>query len=131
MAVTDLYIVCYLLDATRGAKNPLPWRAVEEGEYSAEINGVRLLLCQNQSVGWSGLRLTFTHGEDVICIDEPQYSTLLSRRYASEDHRCLAEALRELGLAVTRQCLARRTRAWTLRESIRESLYNLVIFGGR
>jgi hypothetical protein len=131
VAVTDLYIVDYLLDATRGAKNPLSWRAVDEGGYSSEINGVSLKLCQDLSLGWSGLRLTFTHGEDVICIDEPKYSTLISRKYASEDDRCLADALRELGRAVTNQCHARRTRAWTLRESIRESLFNLVIFGGR
>jgi hypothetical protein len=129
MAVTDLYVARYLLDSTQAKREPLPWQPAEGGGYAAEIHGVRLGLFHSHSMGWSGLCLSFTRGDDVTYIEEPRITGIFGRTYENEDERQLAEALRELWQAVSRQHHDRKTRAWRLRQSIREALYQQVLFG--
>lgn len=129
MAVTDLYVAKYLLDSTQGLRAPLSWQSGEGGGYAAEIHGVRLGLFHSHSMGWSGLCLSFTRGDDVIHIEEPRTAGIFGRNYESEDDRQLADALQELWQAVARQYCDRKTQAWRLRQSIRETLYQQVLFG--
>jgi len=129
MPVTDLYIVGYLLEATRGTHDPLNWHADGGGGYSTQINGVRIELFHAQAMGWSGHMLRFTRGENNIHIEEPRPFSIFGRKYRNEDDRRLAETIQELGAAVLHQCHTRRARAWRLRDSIRESMYRRVLFG--
>ena len=129
MAVSDLYIVQYLLQATLGAADPLIWQMDEAGSYMALINGVTLALFQSHTMGWSGLCLRFTKGEDVIYVEEPRFSSLFRRVYKDDDEKRLAEAMRTLERAVAKQSHQRKERAWRLKDSVRESLYRLVLFG--
>jgi hypothetical protein len=130
MPITDLYLVQYLLDATCGLSEPLQWSADEAGAYLALVHGVRLMLGHSHTIGWTGLYLSLTRGEEVVYVEEPRFQGLFGRKYRDEDDRRLAESIRALASAVTEQCRARRLKAWTQRDSNRQSIYQLVVFGG-
>jgi hypothetical protein len=129
MAVTDLYVVQFLLQATQASEDAVPWQTAEVGGYWAEVNGVRLALSESHWKGGSGLCLTFTRGADIACIEEPRTASLFGRRYNTEDERRLAETLIELGRAICVQHRARQVHARESREQTREALYRLVLFG--
>lgn len=129
MAVTDLYVVQFLLQATQASEDAIPWQTSEVGGYWAEVNGVRLTLSENHWKGGSGLCLTFARGADTVRIEEPQTVSLFGRKYNSEDERRLAETLTELGRAICIQNRARQVHAHESREQTREALYRLVLFG--
>lgn len=128
MAVSDLYVAQYLLEATQAVESPLAWLADEAGSYSTHLNGVKLSLFHARTLGWTGLCLSLSRGEEVTRIDEPRPVALFGRKFRTDDEKRLSEAMQELDRAVAGQCQARRKRAWTLRESIRESLYRQILF---
>jgi hypothetical protein len=129
MAVTDEYVVQFLLNATQASGEGIAWQPGEAGGYGAEVNGVRITLFQAHSMGWSGLCISLMRGADVAQIEEPRPASMFGRKYGSEDERQLAATMQELGGAISRQCHAREARAWQLREKIRETLYRQVLFG--
>jgi len=129
MAVTDLYVVQYLIDGTRFQANPLVWKSDPSGGYQCDLNGVRVTLDHNQSMGWTGLYLRFRCDDHDAFIEEPQRTALFARKYRNEDQRRLAEAMQTLQKAITAQIHARKEQAWSLRDSIRQSLYRRVLFG--
>jgi hypothetical protein len=128
MAVSDLYVAQFLLDATQTSQAPLEWQADEGGSYCAHLNGVRLNLFHSRTMGWSGLCLSFSRGDEVAYIEEPRPVALFGRKFRSDDEERLADALKELARSVSTQCHARKLRAWDLRDSIRESLYRRILF---
>jgi len=130
MAITDLYLVQYLLDATSGMQDPLVWSLDDAGAYLALVHGVRLMLAHSHTMGWSGLFLSLTQGEEVVYVEEPRFHGLFARKYRDEDDRRLAECMQALATAVAQQCSARRLKLWTQRDSNRQSLYQRVLFGG-
>jgi hypothetical protein len=129
MAVTDEYVVQFLLNATQASGEGIAWQPGEAGSYAAEVNGVRIALFSTHSTGGSGLCISLMRGADSAQIEEPYPASMFGRKYGSEDERRLAEAMQELGRAISRQCHARQARAWQLREKIRETLYRQVLFG--
>jgi hypothetical protein len=129
MAVTDQYVVQFLLQATQASEDAIPWQMTESGGYWAEVNSVRLALSHSYTKGWSGLCLSFVRGADAAYIEEPRPSSIFGRSYRSEEERRLAETLHELGSAICIQCHARQVNAWQSREQTRETLYHLVLFG--
>jgi hypothetical protein len=132
MAVSDLYVVQYLLDSTRPANNPLTWQQDDSGAWHAEVNGVSLTLFHTHTMGWSGLCLSFKGVEDAVAyIEEPRPSSFFGRHYRHSDDLRLAESIQALADAVSSQCVQRKTRAWDLRDSLREALYRRVLFGGQ
>ncbi|MBN9662740.1 MAG: hypothetical protein J0H49_31365 [Acidobacteria bacterium] len=128
MAVSDLYVAQFLLDATQAAQPPLEWQLEDGGVYSAHLNGVRLSLFHARTMGWSGLCLSFSRGDEVAHIEEPRPVALFGRKFRNEDEERLAGALKELARAISSQCHLRKMRAWDLRDSIRESLYRRILF---
>ncbi|MGJ5815401.1 hypothetical protein [Paludibaculum fermentans] len=128
MAVSDLYVAQFLLDATQTPQAPLEWLVEEGGSFSAHINGVRLSLFHSRTMGWSGLCLSFSRGDEVAYIEEPRPVALFGRKFRNDDDQRLAAALKDLYQSVSSQCHARRLRAWDLRDSIRESLYRRILF---
>ena len=129
MAVTDLYVAQHLLSATVEDGEPLRWVANGSGAYRTTAHGVDLELFHTHTMGWSGLCLSFKNGDNIAYIEEPKPSSFFGRNYRNEEDMHLAEAIQALADAVAAQCGARRTRAWDLRDSMRESLYRQVLFG--
>ena len=129
MAITDLYLVQFLLDATCGSRAPLLWSLDDAGAYLALIHGVQVMLAHSHTMGWSGIFLSVTRGEEVVYVEEPRFQGLFGRKYRDEDDRRLAECLRALAEAVAQQCSARRLKAWNQRDANRQSLYQRVLFG--
>jgi hypothetical protein len=130
MAVTDLYVAQFLLDATSAGLDSLVWQLEDSGIYWVIVNGVRIALFHSHTMGWSGLCLSFKRGDQTTEIEEPRYASVFGRRYRDEDDRTLAETLRALASAVSSQYATRRAFAVTQREPIRESLFRRVLFGG-
>ncbi len=128
MAVSDLYVAQFLLDATQTAHAPLEWQVEEGGSFFAHLNGVRLSLFHSRTMGWSGLCLSFSRGDEVAYIEEPRPVALFGRKFRNEDDQRLSVALKDLSRSVSAQCHARKLRAWDLRDSIRESLYRRILF---
>ncbi|WP_321473005.1 hypothetical protein [uncultured Paludibaculum sp.] len=128
MAVSDLYVAQYLLDATQAAESPLVWQAEDGGSFSTHLNGVKLSLFHARTLGWSGLCLSLSRGEEVTYVEEPRPVALFGRKFRTDDDERLSAVIQHLAHAVSRQCQARKLRAWTLRDSIRESLYRRILF---
>lgn len=128
MPLSDLYVAQYLLDATLRAEGPLEWQAEESGGYRTHVNGVRLSLFHARTVGWTGLCLQFSRGDEVALVEEPRPVALFGRRFRDDDDQRLSEAMQRLARVVAEQCRKRRMRAWDLRESIRENLFRRVLF---
>ena len=129
MGVSDLYVARYVLEATGNRQSPLPWQAERGGAYTSEMNGVRLSLFRARTLGWSGICLGFSSGDETTCIEEPHGFGLFGRRYRNDDERGLADTLNALARAVASQCYERQVRAHDLRETIRDGLYHRVLFG--
>ncbi|MGC4049779.1 MAG: hypothetical protein QM757_09730 [Paludibaculum sp.] len=128
MAVSELYIAQFLLEATQASDGPLQWHLLDGGSYCTQLNGVRLTLFHSRSMGWSGICLSFSQGDEVTYIEEPHPVTLFSRKFSSDDDMHLSDTLNGLARAVSSQCNARKVKAWGLRDSIRESLFRRVLF---
>lgn len=128
MAVSDLYVAQFLVEATQAADGALEWQVDDAGSYYTHLNGVRLSLFHSRTMGWSGLCLSFTRDAEVAYIEEPRPVALFSRKFRSDEDLCLSDALKDLARAVSSQCHARKIRAWNLRDSIRESLYRRILF---
>ncbi|GEM_PF-6046405 len=131
MAVSEVYLIRFLVQATEDAQDALQWRSGESSEFRAEVNGVRLGLFHVHSVDGSHLCLRLSNGEDRTFIEEPRSVSIFGGRYRTEEERSLAESMQALAECVARQCAHRNTRAWDLRDSIREGLYRQVLFGTR
>ena len=128
MAITDQYVVQYLLGETLAPEGSLRW-SPKSNSYSVELNGVRIELFESQTRGWSGVCLGLHRDDQVAYIEEPRSSSIFGRRHENPDDHSLAELLRALYAAAAGQCSARQTRAWQDRDSNREQLYRLVLFG--
>jgi len=128
MAVTELCLIRFLMQSTEDAQNTLHWRGGKSSEFRAELNGVRLGLFHVHSLDGSRLCLRLTNGDDRTYIEEPRRVSQ-GGRYRTEEERSLAESMQALADCVARQCADRSTRAWDLRDSIREAIYRRVLFG--
>lgn len=131
MAVSDLYVVQYLLDATRPGLSPLCWRQDGAGAWRATLNEVQISLFHTHTMGWSGLCLGLHGAEDAATyIQEPRPVSFFGRQYRCDDDLLLADSLHALSAAVSAQCAERQARALDSRDSIREVLFRRVVFGG-
>lgn len=128
MAVSDLYIAQFLLEATQTSDSPLQWQLGDGGSYCTHLNGVRVSLFHSRSMGWSGICVSFSQGDEVTYIEEPHPIALFARKFNSDDDMRLSDTLNDLSRAVSSQCNARKVKAWGLRDSIRESLFRRVLF---
>lgn len=129
MAVSDLNLIRHLLQATQGAPEPLRWRRRGPGEFHATLNGVRLSLSLMQSESGFLRCLSLSNGAEKTRIEEPPNEAPFGSKYRGEEDQLLAESLQLLMESVAEQCAPKRSSAWDLRDSIREALFNRVLFG--
>ena len=129
MPVSDLNLVRHLVQATGDGQAPLRWRRRGPAEFRAHLNGVRLSLSHMQSREGSLLCLCLSNGGERTRIEEPRNEALFGARYHSEEDRLLAESLQLLMERVADHCPPLRPRAWDFRDSIRDALFNRIVFG--
>ncbi len=127
MPITDNYVVGYLLQETRRASNALVWKAKDVEGYAATLHGVQMDLSVIVTRSRSFLCLTLTDGDETIFIQEPVRTAIFRARYESEDHRRLADLMRDLLQAITRQIAVRQNRRESIREITRQSIYQRLI----
>ncbi len=130
MPVSDLYLVQYLIQSSQEDETSLVWRESEASEFRAELNGVSLSLFSAHSSDGSRICLRLSRTGQRAYIEEPHSVGLISVRYRNEEDRSLAEALRLLAQIASNQCTHRRAAEFDHRESIRESLFQQLLFGG-
>lgn len=116
MPISDAYVVQYLLEGASAVPLRIVWQEGESAGYVATIGDVRVELLSGQSP--AGLRsvLRFVWACDEFCIEDPQSGGFLSRRYADEGDRSLAD-------------LWCRLNAYEKRDEIRERIYHRLLFG--
>lgn len=130
MAISDTYLVQFLVQETTAAKGGLVWREKESEGYVAQNHGVRIELDHVMSRGGSRRQLTLAFEEERIFLLEPTNTGILTEQYANEEAWRLVQLLRELNLAVSRQCAARRNRGEQAMSRVREAMYRRVIGAG-
>ncbi len=106
MAISDSYVVQYLLETTLTQPQGMRWEQTEGG-FRAEIRGVAVEFDIVPSRTGDRLFLTLSYGGRRTCIAEPLDVGLLNSKYESEDQRNLAGLMRELIRGVARQCADR------------------------
>jgi hypothetical protein len=129
MPVSDHYVVKYLIQSTQERGNSLRWTESEAGEFRAELNGVRLSLFSAHATDGSRLCLKLSRSGQRTFIEEPRNVGFLEVKYRNEEEAQMAEALRVLAGLVASQVAVGRRENLDLRDSIRESLYNQLLFG--
>jgi hypothetical protein len=131
MAISDIYLVQYLLQGTQAVPKRIVWREKDTEGYEAEVSGVLLELGLAASTAGSHLYLTLSLKRDKVCIEEPRSTSLFRQRYESEDHRQLAALMSNLQAAIVLQCCSRGPVAVEERCRIRETIFRRVLFEDR
>jgi len=131
--ISDDYIIQYLVDGTREARETICWRekSAEQMGYTALVEGVEVILEPEYSRAGSHLVLKFRHNDDEFRICEPAAGGWLGRKFSTEDEQHLVKLFGELIASVTAQCAQRRLRAERHREQIRERISRRMLFGQR
>jgi hypothetical protein len=129
MALTDVFLVQYLVQETEAGVDTLRWKEMESGGYESELNGVQLRLAESHTRTGAVLCLTLTAGGERIHIFEPQSTSVFGRKFKDQDQGRLADLLRQLDKAVTAQCESRRQYAATHAGEIRQRILHRVVFG--
>ena len=127
MAISDTYLVQYLLQGTQAVPKRIVWREKDGEEYVAEVSGVYLELGQAHSTTGSRACLMLSFKLDKVFIEEPPSRGLFSQSYESEDQEQLAALMKSLQTAVVRQCSGRGSDAGE-QKKIREMIYRRVLF---
>lgn len=126
-AISEMYVAQYLLQNTRDAAPPLVWYDRESGGFVATVSGVHVELGREQSVIGSRVTLTLSRGTDRVYISEPPVATL-GGRYRNEEHRRLAETMKDLERAVLEQCASRRNQSSQVRDRIKNGIFRQLLF---
>ena len=85
MAVSEGYVIEYLLRETEADPENVEWLEGEAGGYSTTFNLVRLQLYSVQSMSGVRLGLEFGLGHDTVYIQEPRKVAIFGRQYRNED----------------------------------------------
>lgn len=128
MAISDIYLVQYLLQGTEAVPKRIAWHE-NGGEYVADVSGVRLELGEAHGTTGSRVCLMLSLNLDKVSIEEPPLRTLFRHRYDNDNERQLAALLRNLQAAAARQCSARGS-AVEEQQKIRETIFRRVLFEG-
>lgn len=129
MAVSDLTLVRYLVQATLDEERPIHWRQSDGAGFRAEHNGVKLTLFHMHLPGGPALGLRLSEAHRGILIEEPFNEAHSGQRYHSEEDRHLAESLQLLAECVARQCAKSAPIRRDLTGPMRESLVRRVLQG--
>ena len=127
MAISDTYLVQWLLQETKSPQGGLSWREKDNDGHLTTSNGVQIELDHVMSRSGTRRQLTLTYDSERIRILEPTNTGILTEQYATEDEWQLVQLLRELNQAVHRQCAARRNRGDDARRRVRDAIFRRVI----
>ena len=127
MAISEVYVVQYLLQETQAERGAVVWREKESEGYSARLHGIDVELHSFASRAGSRLNLSLSCFPEKIDIAEPVSTGVFSVRYQSEDGRRLAQLLKELAATVNRQCARRVNRTPEAARRVRESIFQRLI----
>lgn len=128
MAISDIYLVQYLLQGTEAVPKRIVWRERPAEEYVADVNGVHLRLGRAYSSTGTRVSLLLTFKLDRVSIEEPRRGRLLQPRHERENDQELATLMKHLEAAVVRQCSLRGSAADEEKREIRETIFRRVLF---
>ena len=109
MAISDTYVVQHLLQAMRAGKETILWEEKESDGYAANLRGIRVELDRASSSTHSRLYLTLSH---------------VSEKFTSQSRSAL---MKELIVAIARQCAARKIARLEGSEFVREGIYRRLV----
>ena len=127
MAISDGYVVQYLLQTTLTQSLAARWEQTEGG-YRTSVRGVLVELDIVPSRAGDRLFLTFTHEGRRTSIAEPLDMGLLNSKYENDDQRTLANLMRELVRCVARQSVDRLSGPAEPDSSSREAILRRLLF---
>ncbi len=130
MSISDTYLVQWLVQETTAPQGGLVWCEKDGDGFSTRNHGVQIELDHVMSRAGSRRQLTLAYDVERIYILEPTNTGILTEQYANEEAWRLVQLLRELNLAVSRQCAARRNRGEQAMSKVREAMYRRVIGAG-
>ena len=129
MALTDIFVTQYLLQGSEAAVDTICWRELDSGGYEAAVNGVTVQLDQCHDRAGTYVCLTIVAGPEKVFIAEPRSTSIIGRKYRSDDERALADLVRRLQKVIEAQCAERRRRAATHAEEIKQEIFHRLVFG--
>lgn len=129
MALTDVFVTQFLVQETEAAVDGVCWRDLDSGGYETCLNGLTVQIEQSHNRAGAFICLTVLSGPEKIHITEPRSTSIIGRKYASEDDRMLADLMRRLFKGVEAQCEARRRRSADRAEEIRQAILQRLVFG--
>lgn len=127
--MTDLLVVRYLAQLTGDEPCTVEWHDAESNAHETSLNGVQIEFQDVPELGGSRLFLTLNFGGEQVHIAEPRVVSLFGKRYASEEERDLAAALKTLGRLIARQRSARRETRRRQRGASRQTIFHRLLFG--
>lgn len=127
MAITDAYVVGYLLQETAGAGR-LRWMDTGSGEYTANLNGVTVRIGECELRTGRRLLLQLEYEDTTTNIWEPEGQGFFAKRFGSQEEERLAGGMRAL-LASIEQRRARRE-AERDATTERQEIYRRLLFAG-
>lgn len=129
MAVSEGYVVDYLLQETASVPPGLEWWESETGGYTADCNRVRLRLSTVQNMSGPRLCLEFGFAHDTVYIQEPCKVAIFGRQYRNDAEETVAGLLHRLHSAVAQQVQLRHEGTASRESEIRESIFRRLLFG--
>ena len=129
MALTDVFVIQYLLQGTEATVDTICWRELESGGFETDLNGVAFQIDRCHDRAGAYVCLTIVAGPEKIFIAEPGSTSFIGRKYKTEDDATLADVVRLLFKTVELQCADRRRRSAQRAKEIRQELFHRLVFG--
>lgn len=127
MAVSDSYVVQYLIQATLAPNAASVWKEAD-GTLSTTIRGVEIELDIVPSRAGERIFLTLTCDGYRACIAEPPNLGFLQDKFESEEKQTLSILMRELARGVARQCAERQVEVGEREDEAREWVFRRLLF---
>ena len=130
MAISDVYVVQFVLQATVSERDPILWQPKDSEGYFADWRDVRIELDTLSGTSGSRLIIALSHGWQKVYIEEPHNRGLFAERFENEDQRRLAKLMNDLANCIRRQYFDRVRALQENAEIMRQNLYRRLLFGG-
>jgi hypothetical protein len=128
MAISDTYVVQFLLEETGKREGLFAWAEEVTGGYAAKVGDVHLEMERVCSNTGECLNLVLRDESGQVCIQEPASVGVLRARYQDEDAERLAALLKDLAAAIVHQVVSRRRRSYENLTQTRERIYRSLLF---
>ena len=129
MALTDIFVTQYLLQGSEATVDTICWRELESGGFETGIHGVTVQIAECHDRAGSYVCLSILAGPEKVYIAEPRSTSIIGRKYKSDDDRMLADLVRRLHKVVDAQCAERRRRSASRVEEIKQDIFHRLVFG--